>query len=35
MATDAGWIMISALVVLFMNVGFALLESGTVRFKNY
>ena len=32
---DAGWILISGLIVLMMNVGFALIESGSVRFKNY
>lgn len=32
---DAAWIMVSGVIVFMMNVGFALLESGTVRFKNY
>lgn len=35
MAMDAGWMMISAVIVFVMNIGFALLESGSVRFKNY
>ena len=34
-AMDAGWIMLSGVVVFLMNIGFALLESGSVRFKNY
>ena len=35
MAMDAGWMMISGVIVFLMNIGFALLESGSVRFKNY
>ena len=35
MAMDAGWLMLSGVVVFLMNIGFALLESGSVRFKNY
>ena len=34
-ATDKGWIMCAGVLVFFMNAGFALLESGTVRFKNF
>ena len=34
-ATDKGWIMAAGVLVFFMNAGFALLESGTVRYKNY
>jgi Amt family ammonium transporter len=34
-ATDKGWIMAAGVLVFFMNAGFALLESGTVRFKNF
>ena len=32
---DAAWIMVSGVIVFMMNVGFAMLESGTVSFKNY
>ena len=35
MAMDAGWLMLSGVIVFLMNIGFALLESGSVRFKNY
>ena len=34
-AMDKGWIMCAGVLVFFMNAGFALLESGTVRFKNF
>ena len=34
-AVDKGWIMCAGVLVFFMNAGFALLESGTVRFKNF
>jgi ammonium transporter, Amt family len=34
-AADKGWIMCAGVLVFFMNAGFALLESGTVRFKNF
>lgn len=34
-AADAAWIMAAGVLVFFMNAGFALLESGTVRFKNF
>jgi Amt family ammonium transporter len=34
-AIDKGWIMTAGVLVFFMNAGFALLESGTVRFKNF
>lgn len=34
-AADAAWIMTAGVLVFFMNAGFALLESGTVRFKNF
>ena len=34
-ASDAAWIMTAGVLVFFMNAGFALLESGTVRFKNF
>jgi ammonium transporter, Amt family len=32
---DAGWIMTAGVIIFFMQSGFALLESGNVRFKNY
>jgi Amt family ammonium transporter len=32
---DAGWIMSAGVIIFFMQSGFALLESGNVRFKNY
>ena len=34
-AGDKAWIMTAGVLVFMMNCGFALLESGTVRFKNY
>jgi len=34
-ANDSSWIMTAGVLVFMMNAGFALLESGTVRFKNY
>ena len=34
-ANDMAWIMTAGVLVFMMNAGFALLESGTVRFKNY
>ena len=34
-SSDMGWIMTAGVFVFMMNAGFALLESGTVRFKNY
>ena len=33
--TNIKWIMTAGCVVFFMQSGFALLESGAVRFKNY
>jgi ammonium transporter, Amt family len=33
-AVDSTWLAVSAAFVFFMNVGFALLESGSVRSKN-
>lgn len=33
-ALDQGWVMIAAILVLFMQVGFAFLEAGFVRAKN-
>lgn len=32
---DVGWYLIAGVIVFFMQSGFALLESGSVRFKNY
>ena len=32
---DYGFMLIAGVVVFLMQSGFALLESGTVRFKNY
>jgi Amt family ammonium transporter len=32
---DSGWIMTAGVIIFFMQSGFALLESGSVRFKNY
>ena len=32
---DSGWIMTAGVIIFFMQSGFALLESGNVRFKNY
>ena len=29
------WILAAGVLVFMMNAGFAMLESGTVRFKNY
>jgi Amt family ammonium transporter len=29
------WILVSGVIVFLMQSGFALLESGSVRFKNY
>ena len=34
-AINAMWILVAGVIVFFMQAGFALLESGTVRFKNY
>jgi hypothetical protein len=34
-AIDKGWIMCAGVLVFLMHSGFALLESGTVRFKNF
>ena len=34
LAVDMGWIMTSGVVIFLMNAGFAMLESGSVRFKN-
>lgn len=33
-AIDATWVMISAVLVIFMQAGFALLETGSTRMKN-
>ncbi|WP_127585159.1 ammonium transporter [Paenibacillus koleovorans] len=33
-AVDAVWIMLAAILVIFMQAGFALLESGSTRMKN-
>jgi ammonium transporter, Amt family len=33
-AIDMGWIMTAGVIIFLMNAGFAMLESGTVRFKN-
>ena len=32
---DVGWFLIAGVIVFFMQSGFALLESGSVRYKNY
>lgn len=32
---DVGWFLIAGTIVFFMQTGFALLESGSVRYKNY
>ena len=34
-AVDAGWFLLAGVLVFFMQTGFALLESGSVRYKNY
>jgi ammonium transporter, Amt family len=34
-AVDAGWFLIAGVLIFFMQTGFALLESGSVRYKNY
>ena len=31
---DTGWILLSGMLVFFMQAGFALLEAGAVRRKN-
>lgn len=31
---DMGWVMTAGIIIFLMNAGFAMLESGTVRFKN-
>ena len=33
-AIDMGWIMTAGVIIFLMNAGFAMLESGSVRFKN-
>jgi Amt family ammonium transporter len=33
-AVDATWVMVSAVLVIFMQAGFALLEAGSTRMKN-
>ncbi|HZG14032.1 MAG TPA: ammonium transporter [Candidatus Bathyarchaeia archaeon] len=33
-AIDATWVMVSAILVIFMQAGFALLETGSTRMKN-
>lgn len=33
-AVDMGWIMTAGVIIFLMNAGFAMLESGSVRFKN-
>lgn len=33
-AVDATWVMVSAILVIFMQAGFALLETGSTRMKN-
>ncbi|MDF2668257.1 MAG: ammonium transporter, partial [Paenibacillus sp.] len=33
-AVDAVWIMLAAILVIFMQAGFALLEAGSTRMKN-
>jgi Amt family ammonium transporter len=32
---NMSWVMIAGVIVFFMQSGFALLESGSVRYKNY
>jgi Amt family ammonium transporter len=32
---NMSWMMIAGVIVFFMQSGFALLESGSVRYKNY
>ena len=34
-ATSDIWLLLAGVIVFFMQTGFALLEAGTVRFKNY
>lgn len=34
LAVDAVWVMLAAVLVIFMQAGFALLESGSTRMKN-
>jgi Amt family ammonium transporter len=34
MSTDAMWLMFATALIFFMQAGFALLESGSVRLKN-
>lgn len=34
-AINSSWMMTSGVIVFFMQSGFALLESGSVRYKNY
>ena len=34
-AINSSWMMTSGVIVFFMQSGFALLESGSVRHKNY
>ena len=33
--SDDAWVLFAGIIIFFMQTGFALLESGTVRFKNY
>jgi Amt family ammonium transporter len=34
-AANMSWILIAGVIIFLMQAGFALLESGSVRFKNY
>ncbi len=33
-AMDTGWVLLTAFLVFFMNLGFAMVESGLCRAKN-
>lgn len=35
MGSDDTWLLVAGVVVFLMQAGFALLESGAVRFKNF
>jgi len=32
---DLNWTLLAGVIVFFMQTGFALLESGSVRYKNH
>lgn len=33
-AIDMGWILTAGVIIFLMNAGFAMLEAGSVKFKN-